>query len=45
MLEALESGVREALGFQVIDHEVKLYGYCKDCLEKETNNRLQEERV
>lgn len=35
MLEALESGVREALGFQVIDHEVKLYGYCKDCLEKE----------
>ena len=35
MLEALESGVRESLGFQVIDHEVKLYGYCKDCLEKE----------
>ena len=35
MLEALETGVKQALGFQVVDHEVKLYGYCKDCLEKE----------
>ena len=31
MLEALETGVQEALGFQVTDHEVKLYGYCRDC--------------
>lgn len=35
MLETLETGVKEALGFQVTDHEVKLYGICKDCLEKE----------
>lgn len=35
MLEALETGVQEALGFQVTDHEVKLYGYCRDCSEKE----------
>ncbi len=35
MLEALETGVKSALGFQVTDHEVKLYGFCKDCLEKE----------
>jgi len=35
MLEALESGVKQALGFQVTDHEVKLYGYCRNCSEKE----------
>ena len=35
MLEALETGVQAALGFQVTDHEVKLYGICKDCSEKE----------
>lgn len=34
MLEALETGVKAALGFQVTDHEVKLYGLCRDCLEK-----------
>ena len=35
MLEALETGVQAALGFRVTDHEVKLYGICRDCLEKE----------
>jgi Fur family ferric uptake transcriptional regulator len=35
MLEALETGVKSALGFQVTDHEVKLYGICRDCLKKE----------
>lgn len=35
MLEALETGVQSALGFHVTDHEVKLYGFCKDCSEKE----------
>ena len=34
MLEALETGVKTALGFHVTDHEVKLYGFCRDCLEK-----------
>ncbi len=37
MLEALETGVQAALGFRVTDHEVKLYGICKDCSEKEEN--------
>ena len=36
MLEALEMGVQAALGFRVTDHEVKLYGICKDCSENET---------
>lgn len=44
MLEALETGVKQALGFQVIDHEVKLYGYCKDCLKQE-NRKDQEEII
>ena len=35
MLEALETGVEAALGFRVTDHEVKLYGICRDCSEKE----------
>ena len=34
MLEALEKQVMDTLGFQVVDHEVKLYGTCKDCLKK-----------
>lgn len=37
MLEALETGVQAALGFRVTDHEVKLYGICRDCSEKEEN--------
>lgn len=37
MLEALETGVQAALGFRVTDHEVKLYGICSDCSEKEEN--------
>ena len=44
MLEALETGVQEALGFQVTDHEVKLYGYCRDCSEKEKREN-QEEKI
>ena len=31
LLEALEQEVMENLGFAVTDHEVKLYGYCKEC--------------
>ena len=44
MLEALETGVKEALGFRVTDHEVKLYGYCRDCSEKEKREK-QEEKI
>ena len=31
LLEALEQELMENLGFAVTDHEVKLYGYCKEC--------------
>lgn len=42
MLEALETGVREALGFRVTDHEVKLYGYCRNCSEQEKRQNQEE---
>lgn len=31
MLDSLENKIKEAMGFETLDHEVKLYGYCKDC--------------
>ena len=31
MLEGLETEIEKETGFRVIDHEVKLYGYCKEC--------------
>ena len=31
LLENLEAAVEDRLGFTVVDHEVKLYGYCRDC--------------
>ena len=31
MLEGLELKITEKTGFEVTDHEVKLYGYCKEC--------------
>ena len=34
LLDNLENRIYEQMGFQVTDHEVKLYGYCKDCLNK-----------
>lgn len=39
MLESLEKKIEESMGFHVSDHEVKLYGYCKDCRKK-----LEEEK-
>lgn len=38
LLEKLEAAVEERLGFAVVDHEVKLYGYCRDCREKMEND-------
>ena len=35
LLEPLENKIETTLGFRVIDHEVKLYGCCKDCMEKQ----------
>lgn len=31
LLERLEERIKEDLGFDVVDHEVKLYGHCKKC--------------
>jgi len=31
MMEGLETEIEKKTGFHVIDHEVKLYGYCKEC--------------
>ena len=30
-MEDLEDRIQEAMNFRVVDHEVKLYGYCKAC--------------
>ena len=38
LLENLEAAVEDRLGFAVVDHEVKLYGYCRDCREKMEND-------
>lgn len=37
LLETLEERIRETMGFEVVDHEVKLYGHCKTCLGKKAN--------
>lgn len=34
LLDNLEKAVQERMGFQVTDHEVKLYGYCAECAKK-----------
>lgn len=31
LLEDLEKKIAGTTGFSVVDHEVKLYGYCKEC--------------
>ena len=39
LLEQLESTIGDTMGFEVVDHEVKLYGYCKECIEKSKPNK------
>lgn len=34
LLDNLEKKVEQTTGFVVSNHEVKLYGYCRDCLSK-----------
>ncbi|WMJ88609.1 Fur family transcriptional regulator [Anaerocolumna sp. MB42-C2] len=31
LLETLEQRIQEAMDFEVVDHEVKMFGYCKAC--------------
>lgn len=35
LLDDLERHIEETLGFRVLDHELKVYGECKDCIQKE----------
>ncbi len=35
LLDSLEARIHNITGFQVVDHEVKLYGYCMDCKKKQ----------
>ncbi len=42
LLEELEEKIAETTGFSVVNHEVKLYGYCKEC--KEFGGNLIEEK-
>jgi Fur family transcriptional regulator, ferric uptake regulator len=38
LLEALEEKIQKAMEFEVVDHEVKLFGYCKECREAKLDN-------
>lgn len=31
LLDELEGKIERTTGFKIVDHEVKLYGYCKEC--------------
>lgn len=37
LLDTLENKIQQKLGFQVVNHEVKLYGYCKECQDNSSN--------
>ena len=37
LLEELEGHIEEATGFHVLDHELKFYGQCKECLERQNS--------
>lgn len=37
LLENLESAIAKKTGFEVVNHEVKFYGYCNKCKEKHKN--------
>lgn len=34
LLETLEGRIEETMQFKVVDHEVKMFGYCKGCVSK-----------
>ncbi|MDO4942065.1 MAG: Fur family transcriptional regulator [Lachnospiraceae bacterium] len=34
LMETLEGKIEMTTGFKIYDHEVKMYGYCKECKEK-----------
>lgn len=42
LLDTLEQALLDAIGFQVVDHEVKLFGYCKECRKENGGNIIHE---
>lgn len=40
LLDELEARIMESASFQVVNHEVKLYGYCKECLKRRQESQL-----
>lgn len=34
LLDTLEKCIEQAMNFKVVDHEVKMFGYCKNCREE-----------
>lgn len=45
LLDELEKRIKESVSFQVINHEVKLYGYCESCLKQEQESREGEQEA
>ena len=41
LLETLEHRIYESKGFRVVDHEVKLFGYCENCQDNMNNKNMQ----
>lgn len=39
LLDTLEQALKDSIGFTVVDHEVKLYGYCRECMNKEKDGK------
>lgn len=39
LLEEFEKRIEDKTGFWIQDHDVKLYGYCTDCQEKQDSKR------
>ena len=37
LLETLEGSIRKTMNFEVVNHEVKLFGYCQECRDKNIN--------
>jgi Fur family transcriptional regulator, ferric uptake regulator len=42
LLENLERSIEQAMDFKVVDHEVKMFGYCKNCRGEMQGQGLQE---
>ncbi len=42
LLETLEQALYDTMGFVVTDHEVKLTGYCRDCIKRKGQENMEE---